>query len=125
MSSTGPRLGCLGDLWPGSLKTKPTPYTDAVLEGLAEVEALVPAIWALEVGNALVVAERRRTAQSGRNGAVPGPSLATAHHGGAGRGRSRYLGEIMALAREQQLSTYDAAYLHLAMRHGLPLATAD
>ena len=35
------------------------PYADAVLEALADIEALVPAIWALEVGNALLVAERR------------------------------------------------------------------
>ncbi len=34
-------------------------------------------------------------------------------------------GEITALARAQQLSTYDAVYLFLAMRHGLPLATTD
>jgi predicted nucleic acid-binding protein len=32
-------------------------------------------------------------------------------------------GEVLALAREQGLSVYDAAYLDLAMRLGLPLAT--
>jgi predicted nucleic acid-binding protein len=35
------------------------------------------------------------------------------------------LGEILLLAREQQLSTYDASYLDLAMRAGLPLASRD
>jgi predicted nucleic acid-binding protein len=35
------------------------------------------------------------------------------------------LKEIVALAREQQLSTYDASYLDLAMRAGLPIATRD
>jgi predicted nucleic acid-binding protein len=34
-------------------------------------------------------------------------------------------GEILALARQQGLSVYDAAYLDLAMRSGLPLATQD
>ena len=31
----------------------------------------------------------------------------------------------MPLAREQHLTTYDASYLELAMRLGLPLATKD
>ena len=34
-------------------------YTDSVLESLAAVKAFVPNIWPLEVGNALLVAERR------------------------------------------------------------------
>mgnify|MGYP005837991247 CR=1 FL=1 len=34
-------------------------------------------------------------------------------------------GEIVTLARAQQLSTYDATYLHLAMCRGLRLATTD
>ena len=37
----------------------------------------------------------------------------------------RMLGEILALAQEYQLSTYEASYLDLAMRLGLPLASAD
>lgn len=37
----------------------------------------------------------------------------------------RLLGEIVALARKHQLSTYDASYLDLALRKGLPLATQD
>jgi len=34
-------------------------------------------------------------------------------------------GDILALARQQQLSVYDAAYLELAMRLGIPLASVD
>jgi predicted nucleic acid-binding protein len=33
--------------------------------------------------------------------------------------------EVLALARSEHLTTYDAAYLELAMRRGLPLATKD
>jgi predicted nucleic acid-binding protein len=33
--------------------------------------------------------------------------------------------EIPALAQERQISTYDASYLDLAMRTGLPIATQD
>ena len=38
---------------------------------------------------------------------------------------SRALHETLALARAEELTAYDAAYLELAMRHGLPLATRD
>jgi predicted nucleic acid-binding protein len=37
----------------------------------------------------------------------------------------RMLKEIVSLAREQELSTYDASYLDLAMSLDLPLATQD
>ncbi len=100
------------------------PYTDAVLDALAEVEALVPAIWPLEVGNALLVAQR-----GGRlNQAATVQFLALLWElpiTVESERPEQMLGEILALAREQRLSTYDATYLHLAMRRGLPLATAD
>lgn len=35
------------------------------------------------------------------------------------------LNEILNLARDHRLSTYDASYLDLAMRKNLPLATLD
>ena len=99
-------------------------YPDLVLESLAEAKAFVPAIWPLEVGNALLVAERRgRLTQADtvqflallwQLPIVVEPERP-----------ERMLGEILALAREQGLSTYDATYLHLAMRRGLPLATTD
>jgi len=100
------------------------PYADAVLEALAEDEALVPAIWALEVGNGLVVAERRdrlNQAATVQFLALIGQLPITVES----QRTAEVFGEILALAREQGLSIYDAAYVHLAMRHGLPLATTD
>jgi predicted nucleic acid-binding protein len=100
------------------------PYAEVVLEALAEVEALVPAIWSLEVGNGLVVAERRgrlNQAATVQFLALIGLLPITVEI----QRTEQILGEILALARDQGISTYDAAYLHLAMRHGLPLATAD
>jgi predicted nucleic acid-binding protein len=41
------------------------------------------------------------------------------------RDDSAWAGPVLDLARAQGLSVYDAAYLHLAMREGLPLATLD
>lgn len=35
------------------------------------------------------------------------------------------MGETLSLARAHRLTTYDAAYLELAVREGLPLATQD
>ncbi|MDP2046565.1 MAG: type II toxin-antitoxin system VapC family toxin [Deltaproteobacteria bacterium] len=97
-------------------------YTDLVLESLAA--AFVPNIWPLEVGNALLAAERRgrlNQADSVQFLALLRqlPIVVEAERA------ELMLGEILALAREQRLSTYDAAYLHLAMRRGFSLATND
>ncbi|HEY64976.1 MAG TPA: type II toxin-antitoxin system VapC family toxin [Caldilineae bacterium] len=100
------------------------PYTEAVLDALAEGEAFVPTIWPLEVGNALLVAERRgRLSQADT---VQFLSLLQELPITIEPTRpERMFGEILALAREQRLSTYDASYLDLAMRLGIPLATQD
>jgi predicted nucleic acid-binding protein len=38
---------------------------------------------------------------------------------------ARLFGEALAMARDQNLSTYDAVYLDLAIRAGLPLVTLN
>ena len=99
-------------------------YTDLVLESLAENKACVPNIWPLEVGNALLVAERRQRIKQAA--AVQFLALLWQLPILVENERpERLLGEVLALAREQSISTYDASYLHLAMRRGLPLATTD
>jgi predicted nucleic acid-binding protein len=101
-----------------------TPYSDAVLQDFVDADAVVPSIWPLEMANVLLVAERRKRitkAQSRRfiellqtlPIAVDDVSAARAWDG------------VLSLAREQRLSAYDAAYLELAMREGLPIATMD
>lgn len=99
-------------------------YADTILDRLNEGEALVPAIWPLEVGNVLLVAERRSRlteAESARFLALlDAPSITVVQER-----PQRDLGQIQMLAREHRLSTYDASYLDLAMREGAPLATAD
>lgn len=95
-----------------------------VLERLERETAAVPALWFLEVSNALLSAERR-----GR--LTP---MESTHFLELLRqlpiqveevSPSRVWGEILSLARAQHLSSYDACYLDLAMRLGLPLATLD
>lgn len=99
-------------------------YAEAVLESLETAEAFVPAIWPLEVGNVLLVAERKkRLSQAAvvRFLALLGGLPITVEQ----ESPERMLKEIVSLAREHGLSTYDASYLDLAMAHGLPLATLD
>jgi predicted nucleic acid-binding protein len=101
-----------------------TPYADAVLDRFAEDTALAPGIWPLEVGNVLVLAERRGRMSNAdsihflkllRQLRIE-VDLSTAE---------RMFDTVFNLAREQTISTYDAAYLDLAMQTGLPLATLD
>ena len=99
-------------------------YGDAVLSSLVTREAIAPSVLPLEVGNVLLVAERTRRLRKADSdrfiellsrlpiSILPEPS-------------GRALGEILILARRYRLSTYDASYLDLAMREGIPLATRD
>jgi len=99
-------------------------YGEAVLDSLDEGEAVVPAIWPLEFGNALLVAERRgrlAKADSSRILALLAELSIVVEQ----ERPERMLKEITALARDQNLSTYDASYLDLAMRLGLPIASRD
>jgi predicted nucleic acid-binding protein len=102
-----------------------THYTEAILEMLAEGdEASVPFIWPLEVANVLVISERRRALTIAQ---VAGflEELSAWPIQVDTRGVDRTFQQILSTAREHGLSTYDAAYLELAIREGLPLATLD
>jgi predicted nucleic acid-binding protein len=87
-------------------------------------EALVPGLWPLEVGNVVVRAENRGLLAEARSteflGLLEEMAIAIDSHT-AGRA----LHDTLQLARRFRLSTYDAAYLELALREGLPLATLD
>lgn len=99
-------------------------YTDTVLERLEDGEAVVPAIWPLEVGNVLLVAERK--ARLGKADVVRFLELiGSLPLVVEQESPERMLTDIIALARDLRLSTYDASYLDLAMRSGLPIATQD
>lgn len=99
-------------------------YADRVLAHLETGEAHVPTIWPLEVANALLVAERRKRlaeADAGRFvSLLEGLPIAVDSDT-----PNQAFGPTMRLARSAGLSAYDAAYLELAMRRGLPIATLD
>lgn len=101
-----------------------TPETWALLDRLAVEGAFVPGLWALEVGNILTQAERRNRTTAARIRQFV-EQLDTLPIRVDDETTSRALGEILALARAEKLTTYDASYLELAMRRGLPLATRD
>jgi len=86
--------------------------------------AEVPALWPLEIANVLALAERqKRIAPADVAEAVTlFASLPVAVDDEMPR---RAMNDILALARRERLSSYDAAYLELAMRRRLPLATRD
>ncbi len=100
-------------------------YADAILGMLGGgAEAHVPAHWPVEIGNAIVMAERRkRFTQAERMRFLDAVSALGIEVEGAPS--LEVLTRIMALADEHRLTVYDAAYLELALRKGMPLATLD
>lgn len=101
-----------------------TAYTEAVFDRLRNDGAVVPAIWPLEVANVLLIGERRQRLselQRVRFVHVLRALPITVDVGAL----SEAFGAVLAIGREHGLSAYDAAYLELAMREGLPLATQD
>jgi predicted nucleic acid-binding protein len=99
-------------------------YAAALLDLMPTLRAYVPALWPLEVANVLLVGERRKRikrAAAAQFLAILGSFPITIDD----ETTSRAWGDTLNLARTQGLSAYDAAYLELAMRRGLPLATLD
>ena len=100
------------------------PYSVATLQALDDGEAAVPPLWPYQVANGLLIGERRGRITPTDTGrilallaALPIRIDTVAHE------RARQ--EVLELARREGLTSYDAAYLELAMREGLPLATLD
>jgi len=100
------------------------PYAESILERMPDLQAHVPSLWPLEVANALLVGERRQRIT---------PAEATRFLGIIGtfpivideETASRTWTDTIHLARTHALSSYDASYLELAIRLGLPLAAQD
>jgi len=105
-------------------KNEATATGDRVLERLVLDAASVPAIWHLEIANVLALSERCgriKPAGSGEFIAL----LETLAIVVDEETPSRALGSVLDLARAEQLTAHDAAYLELAIRLGVPLASKD
>jgi predicted nucleic acid-binding protein len=101
-----------------------TPATTALLEQVGESGALAPMLWPLEALNGLLVAGRCGRPDASLRQRLAGFLRAlpitiddeTASHAWT---------TTVRLAERFNLSSYDAAYLELAQRHRLPLASLD
>jgi predicted nucleic acid-binding protein len=99
-------------------------YADSVLEKLADAVAYVPLVWPLEVVNVLLAAERKKYV-SQADSAHFISLLSELPIFVENESPEKKMKELLALARAHGLSSYDASYLDLAMKKGLPLATLD
>ncbi|MBI2302103.1 MAG: type II toxin-antitoxin system VapC family toxin [Armatimonadetes bacterium] len=98
--------------------------SDRALDMLAVARAAVPLVFMLEVGNSLLVGERR-----GRLTTTQTAAFVEMLHGLPvdvdGAPPNRVCPSVLDLGRQYRLAYYDACYLELALRLGLPLATDD
>ena len=101
-----------------------SPESDALFQQVRDQGAVVPGLWHLEVANVLLQAERRGRITTG-DVAMRLELIAELPITTDNETTARAWREILALARAEGLTTYDAAYLELAIRRGLPLQTKD
>jgi predicted nucleic acid-binding protein len=104
-----------------ALRDEDHPLADLAFLQLQAGSAIVPGIWWYEIRNILVLNERR-------NRISPGDSaqfLRDLEQFSIDVDFPRNGAQVMDLSRRYKLSVYDAAYLALAMRERLPLATLD
>lgn len=89
-----------------------------------DTQAVVPMTWALEVSNVIAKAESRSLLTEAQSEAflemLDGLDVEV-----DSATFSKALSETLQLARRYRLSSYDASYLEVALREGLPLATLD
>jgi predicted nucleic acid-binding protein len=104
-------------------KDETNKYADTVLDKLTGATAVVPSIWPLEVVNVLIVAERQK--RLSESDSIRFLTLLSQLPIVVEYERPEMMKELLALARAYNLSSYDASYLYLAMRKGLPIATLD
>ena len=107
-----------------STKASDQRYAESVLKSLANAEAIVPNLWHLEAANVLLSATNRKEIEIAEverftvqleNLPITVDTLTA----------NQVFGHTLSLAKAYRLSSYDAAYLELALRQGLPLATLD
>jgi predicted nucleic acid-binding protein len=97
-------------------------FTDSILRATQTSDHWVPAVWPLEFANGLLMAQRRkRINREARVDALKRVLLPGLHIDTA----PLDMGAVSELAERCDLTTYDAAYLELAVRRGLDLVTLD
>ena len=107
------------------LPSQASTATEALLRRVEDGdEVVVPQLWFMEVANRPLVAERRKTIKTPERGpalerlSAPVLIIDEAHARNA-------FGRTSVLAEQDGLSVYDSAYLEVAIRRNLPIATLD
>jgi predicted nucleic acid-binding protein len=101
-----------------------SPETDRLLDRVRDEGAIVPALWRLELSNLLLQAEKRgrisaHNIEQRLNLIAELPIIVDPET------NARAWRDILDLARKEGLTTYDAAYLELALRRRVPLLTLN
>jgi predicted nucleic acid-binding protein len=105
-------------------KDEANEYANSVRRSLSRADAIVPALWPLEVANILVLGElRRRSTEAEASKWLRYLQMLPIRVDEETAARA--WSDILHVARSYELSAYDAAYLELAIRLGLPLASLD
>lgn len=103
------------------LPDEESPLAEYVQDLLVEHRAFVPTVWWYEIRNALIVSERRNRLLSPQTESIlqglAGLPIVVDHEPDET--------SLMAIARNNGLTAYDASYVELAQRMALPLATLD
>lgn len=103
-------------------KDEQTQETDELLGRLESAKAFVPGLWTLEIGNILLSAcKRQRITYASATEFLNLLGALDIQIDEENRG----FHDVFSLAYAEKITTYDAAYLELAMRLGLPLTTRD
>jgi predicted nucleic acid-binding protein len=102
-----------------------SPAAEAVLQRLRQARAIAPALWPLDVANGLRSAERRGRIDERSIPLATQLLTALPVQIDDAVPLDAAMGRILSMARSVGLTAYDAAYLDLAARRGLPFATAD
>ncbi|WP_375452694.1 type II toxin-antitoxin system VapC family toxin [uncultured Devosia sp.] len=107
-----------------SFEDERTPPVDAVLDQISDFGAVAPQLWPLEVANTLRLAARRGRIPLDRVAGILS-SLTALDIEIDTETVGRAWTTILNIADKHDLTVYDASYLELAIRRGLPLATGD
>ncbi|MGA8163675.1 MAG: type II toxin-antitoxin system VapC family toxin [Waddliaceae bacterium] len=99
-------------------------FSDQVLEQMETAKVVVPAIWPLEVSNVLLLAKRRKRLSTLQVSSFA-DALSALSITVDPSTTTRAMHSIYVLAEKTKLTIYDAAYLELALREKVPLATLD
>lgn len=97
------------------------PAADRAMQRVVDDGAFVPGIWWYELRNALVVNERRGRLEISDTVAI----LTDLREMSISVDRDHDDGVLFSLARQHDLAVYDAAYVEVALRRGLPMASLD